>query len=201
LRPKTLNDIGWGGQHGLAASVLVNARPEELLLPLPSRIVPDLRSEIPPWLDQWRFTRFVTLAMNDSTMGDARLPTSKVAYGRHRDLLREWDGRINHAILGRSWAKRHSDRIWAFYSLEKPRTNPHWHGLIRFFPVENMSFVEQERIFDENTGRIWKKLVPSGSVDVQPITVQRGVVEYVSKMLGYELSYEHFVTPDELIRG
>jgi hypothetical protein len=38
-------------------------------------------------------------------------------------------------------------------------------------------------------------------VDVQPITVQRGVINYVGKMLPYPISYEQFVTPDELTRG
>jgi hypothetical protein len=118
-----------------------------------------------------------------------------------RDRLREFDGRMNHSILGRHWAKRHSDRIWAFWFLEKPQLNPHWHGLVRFFPVDNMTIAEQESIFDQNAERIWKKLVPTGSVNVQPIGVQRGVIEYVGKMLGYPVSLESFVTPDELARG
>jgi hypothetical protein len=108
---------------------------------------------------------------------------------------------MNSAILGRHWAKRHSDRIWAFYFLEKLSSNPHWHGLIRFFPVDNYPQAEQERAFDSNALPIWKKLVPSGTVDVQPITVQRGVINYVGKMLPYPISYEQFVTPDELTRG
>jgi hypothetical protein len=33
------------------------------------------------------------------------------------------------------------------------------------------------------------------------ITVQRGVINYVGKMLPYPISYEQFVTPDELTRG
>ena len=64
-----------------------------------------------------------------------------------------------------------------------------------------MTIAEQEAIFDQNAELIWKKLVPTGSVDVQPITVPRGVIEYVGKMLGYPVSLESFVTPDELVRG
>jgi len=118
-----------------------------------------------------------------------------------RDRLREFDGRMNHALLGRNWAKCHADRIWAFWFLEKPEVNPHWHGLVRFFPVENMTIAEQETIFDQNAERIWKKLVPTGSVNVQPIGVQRGVIEYVGKMLGHPVSFQSFVTPDEFVRG
>jgi len=168
---------------------------------LPPRIVPALRSEIAEWVDRWRYTRFVTLATNDVSLASARLPTSRLPHGKLRDRLRQWDARMNSAILGRHWAKRHSDRIWAFYFLEKLSSNPHWHGLIRFFPVDNYPQAEQERAFDANALPIWKKLVPSGTVDVQPITVQRGVINYVGKMLPYPISYEQFVTPDELTRG
>ncbi|SEE05417.1 hypothetical protein SAMN05444161_4732 [Rhizobiales bacterium GAS191] len=152
-------------------------------------------------MDQWQFTRFVTLATNDPALASAQLPTSRLPYGVLRQRLRAWDARINHAILGKFWARLDADRIWAFYFLEKPHSNPHWHGLIRFFPVDNMSFADQEQILDTSAEKLWKELVPSGTVDVTPITRQRGVIEYVSKMLGFELSYEHFVTPDELKLG
>ena len=140
---------------------------------VPSRLVP-VRDAIPEWLDTWEFTRFVTLATNDTSLSQARLPTSSLPYGKLRERLRRWDARMNHAILGKHWAKRHSDRIWCFYFLEKPGENPHWHGLVRFFTFESIPLDEQHRIFDENAGPIWKKLVPSGTVDVQPVTVQRG---------------------------
>ena len=108
---------------------------------------------------------------------------------------------MNHAILGHKWAERDSDRIFAFYFLEKPNDNPHWHGLVRFFPIDDFPHDEQAKIFDENADQIWKKLVRSGSTDIQPVTCQKGVIDYVSKMLPYPLSYEFFVTPDELKLG
>jgi hypothetical protein len=108
---------------------------------------------------------------------------------------------MNHALLGYKWAKRDPDRIFAFYFLEKPNDNPHWHGLVRFFPIDDFSHDEQAKIFDENADQIWKKLVRSGSTDIQPVTCQKGVIDYVSKMLAYPLSYEFFVTPDELKLG
>lgn len=166
-----------------------------------SRIIPSLRTEIPAWLDTWTFTRFVTLATNDPTLADKRLPTSGLPYAFLRDRLRNWDARINHAILGHKWAKRHSDRIFSFYFLEKPDDNPHWHGLVSFFPIEDFPQGDQEKLFDENAGRIWKSLVKSGTTDIQPVTCQKGVAEYVSKMLPYPLSYEFFVAADELRLG
>ncbi len=43
--------------------------------------------------------------------------------------------------------------------------------------------------------------MPSGTVKVLDIYAQRGVAEYVAKQTAYPLSYEHFVTPDELKHG
>jgi hypothetical protein len=60
---------------------------------------------------------------------------------------------------------------------------------------------EQHAVFDASAERIWTKLVPAGTVDVKPVTAQRGVADYVAKELGHPISYETFVTPDELIRG
>ena len=72
----------------------------------PSRIVPQLKDAIPVWLDQWRFTRFVTLATNDPSLGAKLLQGSNLKYGVLRDRLREWDGRMNCQILGKKWAQR-----------------------------------------------------------------------------------------------
>ena len=164
-------------------------------------IIPSLKTEIPSWLEQWKFDRYVTLATNDPSLAGKPRQGSSIPHGFVRDRLREWDGRVNHAILGKHWAKRHSDRMWSFFFLEKPNANPHWHGLVRFFPVDNMEISYQERMFDDNAERIWKELMPSGSVDIQVITAQRGLADYISKMTPYEVSYEHFVTPDEFMHG
>jgi hypothetical protein len=156
-----------------------------------SRVLPALKSEIPKWLEQWKFDRFVTLATNDSP---ARLISSNA---RLADLLKEWDGRINRKLVGPEWASRVEDRMWAFYFLEKPVSNPHWHGLIRFVPYFPARPQERAELFDLHAERIWKKLVPKGSVEILPIVDQRGVADYVSKELPYPVSYEHYVTPDQ----
>ncbi len=86
--------------------------------------------------------------------------------------------------------------MWAFYFLEKPAANPHWHGLVRLTPAPGM-LEKQKELFDLHAERIWKKLVPSGTVKSLPIFDQRGVADYVAKSLAYPVSYEHFTTPDE----
>lgn len=115
--------------------------------------------------------------------------------------MREFDSRVNRRLLGTKWALRHSDRIWAFWFLEKGDSNPHWHGLVRFFPADGRPINEQQNAFDREAEGIWLKLVPGGSVNVQEISVQRGVIDYVCKMIPYPVSYEHFITPDEFVRG
>lgn len=167
----------------------------------PPRKIPSFKVEVPAWLELWKFDRYVTLATNDPSLAGKPAPGSSIPHGLIRDRLREWDGRVNHAILGKHWAKRHADRMWSFFFLEKADVNPHWHGLVRFFPVENMTIGDQTALFEGNAERIWKKLVPPGSVDIQVITEQRGLADYITKMTPHEISYAHFVTPDEFIRG
>jgi hypothetical protein len=90
----------------------------------PPRIIPTLKTEIPAGLERWKFDRYVTLATNDPSLAGKPMQGSSIPHGFVRDRLREWDGRVNHAILGKHWAKRHSDRMWSFFFLEKPNANP-----------------------------------------------------------------------------
>ncbi len=93
--------------------------------------------------------------------------------------------------------------MFAFWFLEKPNSNPHWHGLVRFFSnCDTLHEVAvQEGLVCSLAEPVWKRLVPSGSVKVRPITCQNGIAKYVAKELGNELSYNHFITPDEFQRG
>ncbi len=116
---------------------------------------------------------------------------------RMRRLLREWDARINRKVVGPNWQKRPEDRIWGFYFLEKPGSNPHWHGLIQFFPPWPDRAEEYAGRFDEWASVFWKELIPTGMADVQRIDNQSRVSDYVVKSLGFGVSYEHFIVPDE----
>lgn len=147
------------------------------------------------WLERWTFDRFITLASNDpllSAHGD-----DERGLVRMRKLLREWDARVNRKVVGPKWQTRPEDRIWGFFFLEKPASNPHWHGLVQFFPPWPDARQDYEDRFDKWAPIYWKELVLSGTVDVQNITNQRGVAEYVAKSVGYALSFQNFVVPDE----
>lgn len=168
---------------------------------IPQRTMPKTRGALPGWLEQWTFTRYVTLAFNDSMAGERRSVGSSQAGGFLRDRLRRWDAMINHQLLGKHWAKMSADRVFTFFFLEKPDSNPHWHGLVRFIADSPDELVRQEQTFDQAASPVWKKLVPAGSVDIQPVTGQLGVSRYITKSLDFGVGYEDFVIPDQLWRG
>ena len=95
----------------------------------------------------------------------------------------------------------HADRMFTFFALEKSSSNPHWHGLIRFYSQDPAERLRQEQEFDRVAARCWVKLVPSGTTDVQAIFDNLGAAEYISKTMEYDVSYEHYVVPDELRNG
>src|SRR4051794_2020527 len=109
-----------------------------------NRQLPLLRRHIPAWLDTWEFHMFVTLAFNDESTSSSRLLGSSLRYGFLRERLRKWDAFVNHRILGRKWSKRDAERMWSFFFLEKAETNPHWHGVVRFYPIDGRNAISIE---------------------------------------------------------
>jgi len=156
--------------------------------------MPKFKEAIPEWLEQWKFDRFVTLATNGSMLPAGR---AGALNDRLTGLLKEWDGRMNRALVGSKWATRKEDRMWAFYFLEKAGSNAHWHGLIKFVPHLPLRAESRADVFDLKAEPVWKRLVPAGTVKTLPIFEQRGVADYIAKALPYAVSYEHFVTADQ----
>jgi hypothetical protein len=168
---------------------------------LGSRLRPKDRNEMVAWLNTWQFSRFVTLTFNDPTSPRAGEFSPAGSEVRFRRALKKWDARVNHKLLGRNWAAMHADRMFCFFSPEKFETNPHWHGLIRFFSDDQVEVARQAGLFDEFAGRVWKEVVPSGSFEAKIIREQKPVAEYISKTLHYALYYDNFILPDEFARG
>jgi hypothetical protein len=152
---------------------------------------PRQNQEISEWLEGWEFDRFITLASNDVMLADEKGTQTM------RRKLRLWDARINRKVAGPKWRQRREDRIWSFFFLEKAHSNPHWHGLIQFFPPWPECAKAYADSFDEWAPIYWKRLVPSGTVDNQIIKNQKNVSDYVTKALNHRVSYENFVLPDE----
>ncbi len=107
---------------------------------------------------------------------------------------------MNRCLIGRNWAKLHDYRMFNMYTMELPRTNPHFHGLVRFFNVDQAERERQAKIFDDRAEGIWKYLVASGDIDVKPVFNEIGVARYIGKSITDSLNYENFIPPDEFWR-
>ncbi|WP_029041575.1 hypothetical protein [Cucumibacter marinus] len=153
------------------------------------------------FIGQWKWDRSVTLAFNQPGDGQSTGHYSDNEISRQKRELRKWDARMNRRIFGREWANLHHRRLFYVYTLEKASTNPHWHGLIRFYQAEGDELERQARLFDTLANTNWQTLVPSGNVDVRPIINQEDAIGYLAKSLGVKLNFENYILPDAFVRG
>lgn len=149
------------------------------------------------WLAEWRWDGYITLSFNEpaklNRLGD--VTESETASRKHK--LKEWEGRMNRRLLGRNWAKLHDKRMFNFYTMEEPRFNPHYHGLVHFPKTDQVERERKGKIFDKFAEEIWKYLVASGDVDVK-LTFDREVIErYICKSIEDGLNYENWVLSSE----
>jgi len=161
---------------------------------------PEFAQEWRDWVNQWRWDRFVTLTFNQPGNGRPSSGFSDPNMLALKDKLKEWDGRMQRKVVGSNWFEIPDHRLFCFYTLEKPWVNPHWHGLVQFYKVNDSERLRQGEAFDQWADPTWKKLVPSGSVDVKVIYHDEGAIDYVGKSLLDQLNYEYWVPPDEFSR-
>ena len=152
------------------------------------------------WAAQWRWDRFVTLTFNQPGSGQPITGLNDRQALRLKDKLKEWDGRMQRKVVGSNWAHIPDNRMFCLYTLEKPTVNPHWHGLIHFFDVDDEERKRQGKQFDEWANFVWKTLVPSGDVDVKTTYDEKGAVGYIGKSLLDRLNFEYWVPQDEFWR-
>jgi len=165
---------------------------------------PDEISALKEWLDtEFKFTHFITLATNDSrvalrTRNKLASKDSQLKNERLRDLLREWDARVNRELNGPKWLQHKEELTFWFAFFEKPVSNPHWHLLFRIdFFDHLLPDPRLDRLTVVATAH-WQKLVPSGSVSVKQITARsERVTDYVAKELGHNVQYESYIVPDD----
>lgn len=149
------------------------------------------RAEMRAKLREYSFTHFITLATNHQ----------QLSYGRMRSLLKQWDARVNRALIGPKWTKRPDERIIWFAFPEKLDVNPHWHLLLEVDPLaETLS----RRWRTDNLSRIarneWLRLVPSGSFDCQAVA-SADVIDYVLKCMTAGSYIEQFVVSREFVNN
>lgn len=122
---------------------------------------------------------FVTLAFNQV-----------VPKERARKRLKEWQARIDRALLGPKW-QTHSDRIKFLAILEKPEVNPHWHLTVCLNGALSSKFYAAAETE-------WKSVVPRGTVKCIPISNARRVAEYNTKdLMTVSKAAESFVLSSE----
>lgn len=148
-----------------------------------------LPKKISHWLQEQRFTHFITLTTHEHSLSIDGM--------RHR--LREWDARVNRALIGRNWHKRRDQRIWFHAFLESPGVNPHWHILLRLDDTPVAGCIPDTQMLKDYARRAWARLSPAGTVDVQEITGKTDLklTNYVAKELRHMAQYSSFVLPDE----
>jgi hypothetical protein len=174
------------------------------MMPLPSRRPPEEREKLREWLNtDFAFTHFITLATNQTskelkTRNRIAGHDSWFRYTKLRDLLRQWDARVNRELNGPKWLAHADDAIWYFAFLEKPEANPHWHLLFRInFFTTILPHPKLDCLTIAATAH-WQRLVPSGTVSVKEINARHDrVTDYVAKELGHEVQYESWIVPDD----
>lgn len=143
-----------------------------------------------------KHTHFVTLTTNDQQVSRAKM----------RALLREWDARLNRYIVGPKWQKRTDERMVWYAYIEKSHSNPHWHLLLNLLSdqIETLNEVAplEGPSFETMVDITWRRLLPSGTTDVQLISetaenAQR-VTSYVTKSLDNMSNVEDFIFYNEL---
>ena len=152
------------------------------------------------WTTERQWDRYITLSFNEPAKLNRLGDVTESEIASRRDKLKEWDGRMNRCLIGRNWAQLHDYRMFNMYTIEKPRTNPHFHGLVHFFNVDEAERECQAKIFDDRAEGIWKYLVASGDIDVKTVFNESGVARYIGKSITDSLNYENFIPPDEFWR-
>jgi hypothetical protein len=146
------------------------------------------------WLGRWGWDRFVTLTFNQAGSGAPVRSGADVA--PLRDKLKEWDQRMQRRVIGSNWYNVPDNQLFCAYTLEKPSLNPHWHGLVHFYKVDDDERVRQGERFDRWANDVWRELVRSGDVEVKVVHYEDGAIDYVAKSLLDQVNYEHWVPPD-----
>ncbi len=159
---------------------------------------PDTRRQFSEWIASGGYDHFVTLASNDSELRSARRHLIRGRHGTERmvALAKAWEGRVNRYLLGPRWAAPHkrSERLQAFYVLERAVANPHWHVLARIDEPDPVKHAVKTEKFREQVGLIWTSIILSGSTNLKDV-YDEGVTDYVAKELGRDVSCDLFIPP------
>lgn len=122
------------------------------------------------WIGDRSPTLAVTLATNQNPRGSRQSTNRRLVR-----LVTELHRRVDRKLLGPRWFKKPPEaRLQAFWTTEHLSSNSHLHGAVEL----SDELVER---FSAIAFPIWRKLVPSGTVDVQLVTNAAGWAAYMMK--------------------
>lgn len=91
-----------------------------------------------------------------------------------KSTLRKFHAQLEHARLGRNWAKMHDKRSRYIATIEHPDTNLHIHAV---FAVPGQDW----HVFGREARPIWARLVPGGTTEFRIIGSMMSDIEYILK--------------------
>lgn len=95
--------------------------------------------------------------------------------GYVKGLVRKYLARIDSAFLGSKWSKRPAaERMDGVFGIEHLGSNIHVHGVVTA-PYCNVLALQLQ------SEKVWDRLCPSGTVEVDPVTYVAGAADYALK--------------------
>jgi hypothetical protein len=142
------------------------------------------RANMEEWLATLDADLFVTLSFAQNAQ-----------LGGARQLLRHWFARLDNHYLGRNWARRESDaRTFAIAVPENIATNLHYHCLMR---LPSWGRTQDIMNLTATLDRLWRRIVPRGTCDVEQIYDLPGAVRYLAKQLVRPTYLDHYLFASE----
>lgn len=133
-----------------------------------------------PRVDDQNFTYFVTLVFNRCETIDSA-----------RKKLRMFHQKLDRKILGVDWYKKpHDQRTFFIAFPEHIASNLHYHLLVK---VRD----EYKGRFEEHAPSVWEGLVKSGSINIQEIYDERGLISYCVKEQHKNQNFQSFIISTE----
>jgi hypothetical protein len=145
------------------------------------RIPKTLRDALSDHLKPRPWTHAITLAFNS---GAVTVAAADRALGRFKV-------RLNRSALGPHWGKKPDEQVFAFWFLEKPQTNTHWHGVLWLEP-SHFEKLSKKRTAEHEISQIWSQISPRGTVNFVLLQDKPGWIDYIAKELQSPLQYESF---------
>lgn len=135
----------------------------------------EFRGALEEWLSSLNPTHFVTLATNWDKRASGVEWSADARETRLRRRIHEWVARVERSRLGRNWQHR-VERMTGVGMIEHLETNIHVHLMIV------LDDVARTRTFEDCADVHWRRLVPSGDVDIgYDMTSKARVAFYLCK--------------------